>query len=85
VPELIVAGIKNRGPMRKTIIETIKEYTRMARQIGVSGAVTIAGRKVGDNLETMSLAYPSAVTGNTEDESVPTITVDDQMMQLGLD
>jgi len=84
VPELIVAGIKGRGPMQKTVIETIKEYTRMARQLGVGGAVKIAGRKVGDNLETMSLAYPSAVTGNTEDESVPTISIDEQMMDLGM-
>lgn len=85
VPELIVVGIKGRPEVQKTVIETIKEYTRMARQLGVSGAVKIAGRKVGDNLETMSLAYPSAVTGNTEDESVPTISIDEQMMDLGIE
>ncbi|UAW59264.1 hypothetical protein CRP738_gp20 [Roseobacter phage CRP-738] len=81
-PKLLLTMLQAKGPMQKTAFQTAKEYSTKVRELGLSGGARMVGGAIADNLATTNTAYPSALTGNTQDEADPTITIDNQMMNL---
>ena len=80
-PKLLLSMLKARGPMQKTAFQTAKEYSKAVRELGLAGGARLIGDAAANKLATTNTAYPSALTGNTQDESEPTITIDEQMRE----
>ena len=87
-PKLLASMFSKNPQLRKTAFQSAKEYSLMLKELGISGSVSAASsaavNKVGESMSTMRTAYPSAVTGNTQDQTNPTVSIDDQMMGLGI-
>jgi len=87
-PKLLASMFSKNPALRKTAFQSAKEYSLMLKELGISGSVSAASsaavNKVGESMSTMRTAYPSAVTGNTQDQTNPTVSIDDQMMDLNL-
>ena len=87
-PKLLASMFSKNPTLRKTAFQSAKEYSLRLKELGISGSVSAASsaavNKVGESMSTMRTAYPSAVTGNTQDQTNPTVSIDDQMMDLNL-
>jgi hypothetical protein len=83
-PKLLASMFSENPVLRKTAFQAAKEYSAMLKELGVSGVVKAGAARVGESMSTMRTAYPSAVTGNTQDQTNPTVSIDDQMMDLSL-
>ena len=76
-PKLLAAMLSENPLIRKSGFQAAKEYGSALRELGIGGASrqiasTVAG-KAADRLSTMRTAYPSAVTGNQQDERNPKV------------
>lgn len=76
-PKLLAAMFSENPLIRKSGFQAAKEYGSALRELGIGGASrqiasTVAG-KAADRLSTMRTAYPSAVTGNQQDERNPKV------------
>ena len=83
-PKLLVGMFSANPTLRKKAFQAAKEYSIGLKKLGISGVLSAGGSKVGDNMSTMRTAYPSAVTGNTEDQTTPRVTIEEQMMDLNV-